>query len=143
MPSTPPPAPESATDEAAFVAELRRLRTWSGHSFRQLERQARALGETLPHSTAATMLARNRLPRAELVVAFVRACGLGDDDARQWVTVRAAIADGTAAAPAAPVRRAPRWRLAVAAAAALAVAFAGGTVSTGWTDVEEVEVVTP
>jgi hypothetical protein len=133
-----PPSPAAATDEAAFVAELRRLKTWSGCSFRQLERQAAAAGDVLPASTAATMLGKNRLPREELLVAFVRACGLREDDMRPWLTTRARIADGTAATTTAtttavaPATRRFRWRPVLAAAAALAIAFAGGaTLSSG------------
>jgi hypothetical protein len=148
-PITKPPSPAAVTEETAFVAELRRLKVWSGLSFRQLERQAAAAGDTLPYSTAATMLGKNRLPREDLLVTFVRACGLDGDELRQWVTTRAAIADGTAATPphrpTAPARRpASRWRLAIAAAA-LALAFAGGaalTASLGSAVEEETVVLT-
>ncbi|TDE22922.1 hypothetical protein E1295_45950, partial [Nonomuraea mesophila] len=98
MTTTPPPPP--VTGEAAFMQELRRLKAWSGQSFRQLERRASAAGDVLPSSTASTMLGRNRLPRHEVLVAFVRACGLDEEQARAWADARAAIA-GAAAAPAA------------------------------------------
>jgi hypothetical protein len=142
---TSPPAPVEATDEARFVAQLRRLKTWSGRSFRELERRASAAGDTLPYSTTATMLGKNRLPRAELVETFVRACGLDGDDVRQWLAVRARIADGTATVPAVPQRG---RRLAIAAAAGLAIAFAGGAVVAAGigsesVDVEEIEINTP
>jgi hypothetical protein len=137
MTSTPP-SPAAATDETAFVAELRRLRAWSGLSFRQLERAATRNGDVLPYSTAATMLAKDRLPRAEVVAAFVRACGV--DDAEPWLSARTRIADGTAAAPA-PRPTAPRWRRVVVAAAALAVTFTAGTVlDTVATGVDDVDV---
>lgn len=148
--TTTPPSPTSATDEAAFVAELRRLKTWSGMSFRQLERQAAAAGDTLPASTAATMLGKNRLPREELLVAFVRACGLDGDDVRPWLTTRTTIADGTKAGPTRTsaisshtgIPRGFRWRWAVVAVAALAVAFAGGAAFTAsFGSVEEETVV--
>ncbi|PRY01702.1 helix-turn-helix domain-containing protein [Allonocardiopsis opalescens] len=138
-PITPPPSPSAAIDEASFVAELRRLRTWSGLSFRQLERRASTAGDVLPSSTAATMLGKNRLPREDLLVTYVRACGLDGDDLKQWVITRALIAAGTPATPAAvsapvhhptpPPRPASRWRPAIAAAA-LALAFAAGAVLT-------------
>jgi hypothetical protein len=144
-PTSTPPSPAEATDEAAFVAELRRLKTWSGRSFRQLERQATAAGDVLPASTAATMLGKNRLPREELLVAFVRACGLGEDDMRPWLATRALIADGrsadaTAVAPAASPRRLPtsRWRTAMAAAV-LAIAFAGGAAFTAGLESESID----
>lgn len=148
MTTTAPPSPAAATDETAFVAELRRLKTWSGLSFRQLERNATDSGDVLPSSTAATMLNKNRLPRAEVVAAFVRACGVAD--VRPWLLARTRIADGTAAAPApapratAPRGRLSRWRRAVVAAAALAVSFTAGiALDTVATSEIEVEVVSP
>ncbi|QYN34082.1 hypothetical protein K1T35_37490 [Pseudonocardia sp. DSM 110487] len=137
-PASTPPSPAAATDEAAFVAELRRLKAWSGRSFRQLERQAAAAGDALPASTTATMLGKHRLPREELLVAFVRACGLGEDEMRPWLATRARLAGGTPAtptAPAAPAMRSFRWRPALTAVAALAIAFAcGATLTAGLAD---------
>jgi hypothetical protein len=132
--TTQPPSPVAAIDEATFIAELRRLKARSGLSFRQLERRASAAGDTLPYSTAATMLSKNRLPREELLVAFVRACGLDGDEVTRWVTTRATIADGTAAhqATSTPRDSAPassRWRP-VIVAAALVLAFTGGVALT-------------
>ncbi|MBB4912850.1 helix-turn-helix domain-containing protein [Actinophytocola algeriensis] len=150
MTITPPPSPAAATDETTFVAELRRLKTWSGLSFRQLERNATDSGDVLPYSTAATMLNKNRLPRAEVVAAFVRACGVAD--LRPWLLARTRIADGTAAVqapaplPASPRGRLSGWRRAVVAAAALVVTFTAGTaldtVAASEEDID-VEVVSP
>ncbi|WP_244164727.1 helix-turn-helix domain-containing protein [Streptomyces silaceus] len=98
MPSVPPascaPPLPSDTDAAAFVAALRRLKAWSGLSYRQLERRAERAGHVLPYSTAASLLGRDRLPRKELVVAFVEACGVGEPETRAWVAARNAIACG-------------------------------------------------
>ncbi|MEI5522048.1 hypothetical protein WB401_03705 [Streptomyces brasiliscabiei] len=91
--TTPPPTPPD-TDAVAFVAALRHLKTWSGHSYRRLERRATAAGHTLPYSTAATMLGRDRLPRAELVAAFVAACGVPENEADAWLDARLTIACG-------------------------------------------------
>ena len=154
--ATTPPSPVGATDEAAFVAELRRLKARSGMSFRQLQRQASAVGDTLPASTAATMLGKNRLPHEELLVTFLRACGLDEDDMRPWLNTRTRIADGPNADPMPPAPVSPhhgtsprrsRWRLAIAAAA-LVTAFAGGaalatSLDGGWTTDEETVVLTP
>jgi hypothetical protein len=144
-PTSTPPSPAAATDEAAFVAELRRLKIWSGRSFRQLERQATAVGDALPASTTATMLGKHRLPREELLVAFVRACGLGEDEMRPWLATRARLAGGT---PATPTTRSFRWRPALTAVAALAIAFAcGATLTAGLadssTDEQETVQLTP
>ncbi|MEJ3653417.1 hypothetical protein WEH80_10570 [Actinomycetes bacterium KLBMP 9759] len=145
-PTTTPPSPAAATDAAAFVADLRRLKAWSGRSFRQLEREAAAAGDPLPASTVATMLGRSRLPRAELLVTFLQACGLDEDDRRPWLDVRATIAGATP--PALPPSRRPsRWRTVVVPAAALAIAFAAGSAVTavvgGTTYDQEVTVVAP
>jgi hypothetical protein len=150
MTTTPPPSPAAATDETAFVAELRRLKAWSGLSFRQLERNATDSGDVLPSSTSATMLNKNRLPRAEVVAAFVRACGVAD--VRPWLLARTRIADGTAAVqipaprPASRPARLSGWRRVLVAAAAFAVTFTAGTaldtVATSEEDIE-VEVLSP
>ncbi|MGK5551789.1 helix-turn-helix domain-containing protein [Actinomadura kijaniata] len=123
------PSPGRADDGAAFVAELRRLKAWSGLSYRQLERRAAEAGETLPYSTASTMLGRRSLPREELLVAFVRACGLDGDDVDAWVAARRRIAAGAAVPAAPPPRRERRagWRAALAgAAAAFVFGLTGG-----------------
>ena len=140
MTTTPPPSPADATDETAFVAELRRLKAWSGLSFRQLERNATSRGDVLPYSTAATMLNKNRLPRAEVVDAFVRACGVAD--VGPWQLARTRIADGTAAVPVlVPRPTTPRWRRVLVAAAALLVTFTAGTaINTVAASEEEINV---
>ncbi|MFE9643658.1 hypothetical protein ACFYO0_05805 [Streptomyces sp. NPDC006365] len=140
--TTAPPTPPD-TDPAAFMAALRRLKAWSGLSYRQLERRATEAGHTLPYSTAATMLGRERLPREELVVAFVTACGLWDDEAEAWADARTTIACGHLNAP--PARNGgtkrswrPRW--AFVGAAALVTALLGGAVASGaFTDDQEQE----
>ncbi|MFC8200516.1 hypothetical protein ACFUTV_34740 [Streptomyces sp. NPDC057298] len=159
--TTAPPTPPD-TDAAAFVAALRRLKAWSGLSYRRLERRAAEAGHCLPYSTAATMLGRDRLPRAELVAAFVAACGVRGDLAQAWLDARTGIACGPApavappaAAPAviavpavavpavaSPARVRPlrtRWALA-GAAALVTVLLAGATASGALTDDEEVGV---
>ncbi|WP_151484984.1 hypothetical protein [Streptomyces albicerus] len=153
--TTAPPTPPD-TDAAAFVAALRRLKAWSGLSYRQLERHAAAAGHSLPYSTAATMLGRERLPREELVAAFVAACGVRGDEAEAWLDARTGIACGPADAPpvqdtgtvrdvrnaAAPPARSrspwrPRWTL-VGAAALVAALLGGAAVSGTFADDEEV-----
>ncbi|MFI1675625.1 hypothetical protein [Streptomyces sp. NPDC020607] len=150
-----PPAPHRTAgpaDEAAFMAELRRLKAWSGLSYRELERAAAAAGEVLPYSTAATMLRRDRLPREAVLVAFLVACGLDADDTRRWVTARRELAAGprspvpTVEQPEPPVpeplvRHRHRWRRArlavVGLVAAAAVLVGAGAAATGATTVQE------
>ncbi|WP_175583833.1 hypothetical protein [Amycolatopsis orientalis] len=54
---------------------MRALKVRSGLTLRQLEDRAAANGDVLARSTVADVLRRQTLPRPELVVAFVRACG--------------------------------------------------------------------
>ncbi|MEU5342777.1 hypothetical protein AB0H18_18365 [Streptomyces sp. NPDC020766] len=160
--TTAPPTPPN-TDAAAFVAGLRRLKAWSGLSYRRLERQAAEAGHCLPYSTAATMLGRERLPREELVAAFLAACGVRGAEAEAWLDARTDIACGptpalvpvpvpadatpapvpavvapSAAAPAGTMPWRTRWTL-VGAAATLVTALLGGATASGvFTDDEEV-----
>ncbi|QES39472.1 hypothetical protein DEJ48_34710 [Streptomyces venezuelae] len=144
----PPPAqsaPPHPAGEAAFMAELRRLKAWSGLSYRELERAAAAAGEVLPYSTAATMLRRDRLPREAVLVAFLVACGLDTDDTRRWVTARRELAAGPrppALIPDQPVSSVRhRWRrprlAVVGLAAAAAVLVGAGAAATGATTAQE------
>ncbi|MFF3489180.1 hypothetical protein ACFYXC_38960 [Streptomyces sp. NPDC002701] len=158
MTTTPPTPPD--TDALAFVAALRRLRAWSGLSYRRLERHAADAGHCLPYSTAATMLGRDRLPREELVAAFVAACGIQGAEAQAWLDARTDIACGPAPADttltnttltdiapavAAPARTRPwRTRWTLVGAAALVTAILGGVTASGvFTDDEEVVLETP
>lgn len=160
---TPPPAPPRTAEMPAFMAQLRRLKAWSGLSYRELERAAAAAGEVLPYSTAATMLRRERLPRETVLVAFVVACGLDADDTRRWVAARRELAMGaqpsaTSITPVMPVisvapvmpatpaaeppvqRRRPRSRLAVVGVVAALAVLAGagaGAAAFGTTTVQE------
>ncbi|MGI5430765.1 XRE family transcriptional regulator [Streptomyces sp. CA-179760] len=85
------PLPHGARSAAEFVACLRRLKEQSGLTYRQLERNAGRRGDVLARSTAADALRRDSLPRAEVLVAFVRACGEGEDVA-VWLEARDRLA---------------------------------------------------
>ncbi|MFD6194667.1 hypothetical protein [Streptomyces sp. NPDC060275] len=126
-------------------------------SYRRLKRRAADAGHVLPYSTAASMLGRDRLPRAELVAAFVAACGLRGEEAEAWPDARSRIACAAAPnrsvpvpgpvpvpvpvpVPAPPSRRGPRARRWVTAgAAALLAALLGGTAALGVPSTEEVQ----
>jgi hypothetical protein len=139
--TTAPPTPPD-TDPAAFMAALRRLKAWSGLSYRRLERRATEAGHVLPHSTAATMLGRERLPREEPVAAFVAACGLRGAEAEAWTDARRRIACGPEEAPAPRAvrpRPRPRRRAVLALAALSLTALLGGALTSGaLTEDEEV-----
>ncbi len=87
-----PPQPGDAKSAAEFVELLRRLKAWSGLSYRDLERQARAHGASLPASTIATALKRDSLPHLELVATLVRAAGAGPEQVRRWIAARRVLA---------------------------------------------------
>lgn len=98
------PSPDGLTGPGEYVAALRQLRAWSDLSYRQLARRAEAVGEMLPASTTASMLARSSLPRSDVVATFVRACGLDETVVLMWVTARNTLAAAsTRTAAAAPV----------------------------------------
>jgi concanavalin A-like lectin/glucanase superfamily protein len=88
------PDPQDAHTAAVFVAQLRRLKAWSGLTYRQLEKEAAKHGYALPHSTIASALKRESLPREELVKGFVSACGCPDETVAAWAAVRRALAVG-------------------------------------------------
>jgi hypothetical protein len=57
-----------------------------------LERRAALDGTVLPYSTVAHALGRERLPREELLIAIVRACGCDAESVARWVQVRRRLA---------------------------------------------------
>ncbi|MFI6925782.1 helix-turn-helix domain-containing protein [Nonomuraea spiralis] len=80
---------------AEFMAAMRRLKAWSGLTYRQLEERAETAGEVLPRSTLASALERQRLPRPALVEAFVRACGCDHDTVAAWAALSRRLAEAT------------------------------------------------
>ncbi|MDA3647494.1 helix-turn-helix domain-containing protein [Saccharopolyspora indica] len=87
--------PSGIGSAAEFMHGLRRMRSASGLTYRQLEARARARGDVLPYSTVATALRRDSLPRRELTAMFVRACGTAPEEAAEWL----ACYDRLSAAP--------------------------------------------
>lgn len=83
------------TTAAEFVAAMRVLKTAAHVGFRTLEKRAAAAGDVLPRSTLVAVLSRDTLPREEVVSAFVRACGLGEDAVAKWLALWRHIAGGT------------------------------------------------
>ncbi|MFF3737161.1 helix-turn-helix domain-containing protein [Streptomyces sp. NPDC002566] len=93
------PSPDEARDAADFVKALQRLKERSGLTYRELERRAHRNGDVLARSTLADILRRTSLPRADVLAAFVRACGEGRR-LGAWLHARERIAaDATATAP--------------------------------------------
>jgi vWA-MoxR associated protein C-terminal domain/Effector-associated domain 2/vWA-MoxR associated protein middle region 0 len=76
---------DEVTTVEEFSVALQRLRVAAGSpSLRDLETHARRLGQHLPKSTVGEMLAGRRLPRRAMVMAFVRACGVDEDESLRW-----------------------------------------------------------
>jgi hypothetical protein len=89
------PDPGQAATPAEFVAAMRGLKEWSGLTYRQLSARAEQAGDFLPHSTLASVLARNTLPREDVVAGLVRACGGDDEAVADWLLARHGIATGS------------------------------------------------
>lgn len=86
-------SPYAAEDAAGFVESMRRLKALSGMTYRELEEQAGRNGDVLARSTLADVLRRDRLPRPDVLAAFVRACGDGQR-VGDWLDARERIAEG-------------------------------------------------
>ncbi|WP_316668616.1 helix-turn-helix transcriptional regulator [uncultured Propionibacterium sp.] len=62
------------------------LRLASGQpSLRKLERNANAAGKVLPKSTLADVLMGRRAPSRKILIAFVSACGMPEEEITPWV----------------------------------------------------------
>ncbi|MFC5143460.1 helix-turn-helix domain-containing protein [Streptomyces aureoversilis] len=86
--------PGDAHNSSEFVAQLRRLKTRTGLSFRDIERRARQQGYSLPMSTLASALNRDTLPHGELIGMLLRTLGLPEDEVARWLEVRRSMAEG-------------------------------------------------
>jgi hypothetical protein len=85
------PRPDPVNTPAELVAAMRALHGWAKLTYRQLERRAQLAGDRLPHSTIASALSRNAIPRENTLASFVRACG-GDRNAVEvWLAARRRI----------------------------------------------------
>jgi hypothetical protein len=88
------PDPTTAHSGAEFVGLMRQLRIWAGQpSLRMLAGRAPA---KLPISSLSIALKSTELPRLDLVLTFIRACGCTEDDASRWATAWRMIALQTA-----------------------------------------------
>lgn len=91
--TTDPPQLNAVHDIPEFMALLRQMKVRSGRTLRQLEDQAAAHGDVLARSTIADALRRSTLPRPELLIAFVRACG-EEERIEEWSRLRERLATG-------------------------------------------------
>jgi hypothetical protein len=84
LPGEPPvPGIGEAVNAAQLIEMMKQLRMWAGNpSLAELNR--RSGGLRLPPSTVSDMLRIERLPRAALMLDFVRACGLDENQTTAW-----------------------------------------------------------
>jgi helix-turn-helix protein len=86
--------PDAARTVAEFTACLRQVRTRAGNpSLRELEQRARRLHTRLPRSSVSDALTGDTLPRRDLVVAFLRACGVDPMADPRWIRAWTRLAD--------------------------------------------------
>jgi hypothetical protein len=85
----PVPVAGEVTNAAQLIDMMKCLRTWAGNpSLAKLNQLSG--GFLLPPSTVSDMLCSTRLPSGRLLSAYVRACGLNDNQAAIW---ESALAD--------------------------------------------------
>ncbi|MFE0148852.1 hypothetical protein ACFWY5_17020 [Nonomuraea sp. NPDC059007] len=134
------------------MSGLRRLKAWSGRSYREIQTQARRAGHALPYSTAAGMLKRETLPREQVVEAFARGCGLGAEQASAWVAARKRVAmeetprthtQARAQAQVGRGRVAGRWRWVAAVLVAAGLVGVAVTQQEGFVVVSDVQEIEP
>ncbi len=123
--------PHQVADADEFIAAMRHLKSRSGLTYRQLEERAAEHGDVLPRSTLAGVLRGRSKPRPELLVAFVRACGSGGQEAA-WLEAWDRVA-GQPAPPGSDATGTPSRarRLVLASAAVIAIAL-GVTAVMSW-----------
>jgi transcriptional regulator with XRE-family HTH domain len=101
-----PPDPTEATTPAEFNDALKRLREWSGHTFRDIAKITKDYPRPAPASTLCNAFARGTLPARDLIESFLRAVDVDDTGQATWLQVWQALHDGK------PVRSLAwrRWR---------------------------------
>jgi hypothetical protein len=86
--------PANARSVEELAACLRRLRARAGNlSYRDLERWGKSRGKSLPRTTVLEALRGTRLPRKDLMLAFVEACGINPQADSRWLTAWTRLAD--------------------------------------------------
>lgn len=98
-----PPDPTTARTVLEYNDALKRLREWSGKTFRQIEEITKDYERRVAPSTLCGAFTRGSLPARDLVDSFLRALDLDDDARTVWLTVWQAVKDGH------PARPAPSW----------------------------------
>ncbi|TDD73316.1 helix-turn-helix domain-containing protein, partial [Actinomadura rubrisoli] len=100
------PQPDDAGSPAEFLSLLRRLQQWSGLSLPELEERVWSTGVLIPAGLAG-LLGGEVLPRREVLLSFVTACGLVPEEREKWMAAHARV--GSAYAP--PITASPAENL--------------------------------
>jgi exopolysaccharide biosynthesis polyprenyl glycosylphosphotransferase len=130
------PVRREVMSAAQLVDMMRRLRAWAGNpSLAELNNRADG-HNLLPPSTVSDMLNSQRLPRLELVLAFVRACGLDDQQVAAWKAAWTELKEPEPESPKPPIVAKPhepvRGRILWVAGADFACAAAGTFAAVVW-----------
>ncbi|MER5325923.1 helix-turn-helix domain-containing protein [Streptosporangium roseum] len=89
--------PEQIVTVQQFAHALKAIQSRAGLSLRQLEKEA-----DVSKSTLSLMLQGERLPTKRTVEVFLRACGLGEEQAEPWLRTRGRLESGWPAQGPAP-----------------------------------------
>jgi hypothetical protein len=109
----PVPDPATADNAAQFAEMLEKLKVAVGNpSYFVLERRAKDQRLSLPHATINEAIKNRKLPRSQIVEAFVRVCGLPSEEVSLWRSEWVRVRDRSAEPPPQPPPQQwkVRWR---------------------------------
>jgi hypothetical protein len=84
--------PTSASSIAELAACLSRLRAQAEISYRDLEQWGSRSGTPMPRSSMADVFAGRRLPRKQVLLTYLRACGVDPQTDRRWLAAWSRLA---------------------------------------------------
>jgi len=105
----PAPAPATVATPGEFNDGLKRLREWSGMTYRQIEELSADTDERVAPSTLCGAFTRGTLPRRPLVAGFLKVIGLPETDQHDWLAAWQAIKDNQPVRAATPVLPTEGW----------------------------------
>ncbi|MEV4826448.1 helix-turn-helix transcriptional regulator [Micromonospora sp. NPDC049274] len=100
----PPPDPTTSSGKLEYNDALKRLREWSGKTFREIAEITKTYPRRAPASTLCAAFQRGTLPARDLTESFLRATGLDESQVALWLKVWDDLAAGRTVKPE------PTWR---------------------------------